>query len=475
MKKIIFVLLVFLFFRNVGNVKAVENPLAVPNNPVGIHVLQEKDLENAANLVNSSGGDWGYVTLVIREDERNIENWQQIFDKMRRLHLIPIVRLASRQTDDGWKRPELSDIKNWVYFLNSLNWVVKNRYVVLGNEPNHANEWGGDVNPEEYTDYIISFSKQLKNASDDFFVLPAGLDASTPTSKNSVSESDFLMDMYEYNKNFSNHIDGWTSHSYPNPNFSGSESDVGRGTIKNYEWELTYLKELGVEKEFKVFITETGWAHDKDGKNNGFSSVEDISKSLTTAFEKVWRDERIVAITPFVLNYQEEPFDIFSWQKPDGEFYKFYYDVRNLSKNKGEPEQVVSGEILAVISPQIIKRGDRFFGMALVKNTGQTIWKKGEITLIQDPPSNLEIEPLAFDDIEPFDVGFIFFRGNTSTFEDNEEINARISLSENSEKIGSSYSVNIKKLEAGNIYESNSIWDRLIYFISKKYCNIIGC
>ncbi len=123
-----------------GPVGAITDPTASPNNRFGIHIINEVDLQDAANLVNTTGGDWGYVTFVIRKDERNIKKWQETFDRIRKLRLIPIVRIATTQTDDVWEKPQLEDINNWVYFLNSLNWVVKNRYVIIGNEPNHAAE-----------------------------------------------------------------------------------------------------------------------------------------------------------------------------------------------------------------------------------------------------------------------------------------------------------------------------------------------
>jgi len=42
-------------------VSAIENPIARPNNFFGIHILDENDLDDAAKLINSSGGDWGYA------------------------------------------------------------------------------------------------------------------------------------------------------------------------------------------------------------------------------------------------------------------------------------------------------------------------------------------------------------------------------------------------------------------------------
>ena len=223
------------------NARAIENPLNYTNNSFGIHILSEVDIKDAAELVNSSGGEWGYVTLVIRKDERDTTRWQQVFDELRRKKLIPIVRLATMQTEIGWEKPSFDEIDGWVSFLNSLNWVVENRYVIIANEPNHAIEWGGEIDPEGYADYLVEISKKLKATSDDFFVLPAGFDASAPNSSETSSESSYLQKMLEHKTDLFDHIDGWSSHSYPNPNFSGPVAAEGRGTLKTYEWELEYL------------------------------------------------------------------------------------------------------------------------------------------------------------------------------------------------------------------------------------------
>ena len=187
----IFVLLVIsvaFFFGGVPTAKAIVDPLTPDNNPFGIHILDESDLEDAAKLVNSSGGNWGYVTLVIRADERDSKRWQSAFNKMRELHLIPIVRIATKMSEDSWEKPNLDELDGWVSFLSELNWVTQNRYIIIGNEPNHAKEWGGEVKPDEYAKYLETFSKKLKEGSKDFFILPAGFDASAPNGKETMSD-----------------------------------------------------------------------------------------------------------------------------------------------------------------------------------------------------------------------------------------------------------------------------------------------
>lgn len=389
-------------FTKPSKILAVEYPLSVPNNRFGIHILDENDLTDAANLVNSTGGDWGYVTLVIRKDERDTKRWQEIFNKMRRLHLIPIIRIATRQQGSSWEKPNLDEIDGWVSFFNSLNWVIQNRYIVIGNEPNHASEWGGEINPEEYSDYLNTFSQKLKNASSDYFILPAGLDASAPNSKLTLSEEEFLKRMIIKNPDIFLYLDGWTSHSYPNPDFSGSQDESGKGSVRTFEWELQFLKSLGVSRNLPIFITETGWAHDMEGTNANFQDTESIAQKLKTAYQTAWNNEDIVAVTPFILNYEDEPFDKFSWKKADNSFYSFYYQIKDLAKPKGAPIQIVSVDVLTLLIPPIIPTDEGKKGLAIVKNNGQSIWEGNSRILSEYHGFEIELNPYAiFRNIEP--------------------------------------------------------------------------
>jgi hypothetical protein len=112
----------------------------VDNNIFGMHssVTTEQELTEIAQLVNSRGGSWGYVTVVIQETDRDTGKWRTLFNKMSELKLIPVVRLATQAEGSNWKRPTATDASSWVDFLDSLPWPTKDRYVVLFNEPNHG-------------------------------------------------------------------------------------------------------------------------------------------------------------------------------------------------------------------------------------------------------------------------------------------------------------------------------------------------
>lgn len=338
MKKYVIVFaLTVLFFVFTKDVYAVYEPTQVGNNKYGIHIIDSNEIKDAANLVNGGGGDWGYVTLVIRKGERDQERWNKVFRELRELHIIPIVRVATEPILTVWEKPSVDEIDGWVSFLDGLPWPTKNRYVIVGNEPNHAGEWGGKVKPDEYASYLKVFSTKLKTQSDKFYVLPAGLDSSAPNSFFTMDEEYFIRKMILAEPDIFNFIDGWTSHSYPNPGFTGSEKDTGRRSIKSYLWELELLKRLGIEKDFKVFITETGWAHNIKNENYSNVDIDVIGNKFEYAFANVWNDPNVVAVTPFILNYQSWPFDVFSWKDKEGNYYDFYYKVMNLPKERGNP------------------------------------------------------------------------------------------------------------------------------------------
>jgi hypothetical protein len=62
MKYLVLVLVILLF---PFNIMAQESH---PNNKFGIHLAQpeDSDIDRADELVNSNGGEWGYITLVIQ-------------------------------------------------------------------------------------------------------------------------------------------------------------------------------------------------------------------------------------------------------------------------------------------------------------------------------------------------------------------------------------------------------------------------
>ena len=415
LKKITTLIILVFILINVSNI------YANPNNKYGIHLAQPhlEDLDSAAKLVNSTGGDWGYITLIIQENDRNREKWQGIFDQLRELHLIPIIRLATQSEGENWRRPEEKDADDWVKFLDSLNWVVKNRYIVLFNEPNHGLEWGGEVDEKSYAEVAFTFAKALKEKDQDFFVMLAGFDASAPSWPSGMEDEEiFLRKIFNFSFLIFNYIDGWVSHSYPNPNFSGSPWASGRGTVRTYDWELALLGRLGVNKELPVFITETGWKR---------GSEEGVAENFRSVYENVWQpDDRVMVVTPFVFDYQSDPFLEFSWKKyQSSDFYQQYYTVQSLLKTKGEPEQIEKGSISFDLPKELVAQSKYNFRVSL-KNQGQAVWDKNEsyelgvMSYEGNKLTNFLISDIK--DIKPFEEKTIDFSLKTNEEKEKEEI-----------------------------------------------------
>lgn len=379
------------------------DPLSIPNNIYGIGVINHSDLEDVSNLVNVNGGDWGYVKVVITEKDRNKEVWQKFLDDCRRLHLIPIIRTATSFDGQNWVIPSTDEIDNWVSFFNSLNWVVENRYVVISNEPNHAKEWGGKINPQEYATYLKTFSQKLKSSNLDYFVLNAGFDQMAPNSKVTMDQKKYIDLMLKETPDVFDYVDGWNSHSYPNPAFSGPKNGFGRNSVRGYLWELDLI-----DKKLPVFITETGWV--RNSKNEQL-----IAENLRYAYEEIWmKDENIVAVTPFILNYQDEPFYEFSWKNKDGSYYKIYETIQSIQKVKGSPVQKISGDVIFSFLNPLIFDNFEHKGFLAVKNTGQAIWTQSESHVFNesDPLTGsyeIKISNTKFANIEPFKTGLVVY------------------------------------------------------------------
>jgi hypothetical protein len=195
-----------------------------------------------------------------------------------------------------------------------------------------------------------------------------------------------------------NRLDGWVSHSYPNPGFVGLPDGVGRGTVRTWFWELQVLRGLGISKNLPVFITETGWKH-AEGLNYDPSlpSSQKVADFYKKAFQVAWENDRIVAITPFLLNYQEEAFDHFSFRKiidekqnlnksdlseenllEFPEFYTQYREVLSLPKISGKPQQSIKGDLESGELYTSAVSGEKYNITLKFKNTGQSIWNDGE-------------------------------------------------------------------------------------------------
>lgn len=327
MKYALLILVFLLFFFKPHPVFAIENPLSIPNNKFGVHILFTSELNSASNLINTNNGDWGYITIPIQVSDRDLEKWQGFMDEAKKLHLIPILRLATEGdyfNTSFWRKPTEEDVLDFANFLNSLDWPVKNRYVVVFNEVNRGDEWGGTPNPKEYA-HILNYAVNIfKSLSDDFFIISAGLDNASEN-----NQYNFMIQMDRQVPGIFNKIDGLGSHSYPNPGFSQPPWLITNKSISSFKFERNLAVELS-DKDLPVFITETGWSRDRLLENQ-------IGQYFNYAFESVWSDKNIVAVTPFLLQAGTIPFSQFSILNENGDYNALAYSLQKIPKVQGKP------------------------------------------------------------------------------------------------------------------------------------------
>lgn len=320
---------------------AVQNPLGVPNNKFGIHILFSDEITDAAKLVNTNGGLYGYVVIPIQSGDKDLLKWQKFMDRARSLQLIPVIRLATEGdyfNTRVWRKPVPADIVDFANFLNSLNWPTKNRYVVVYNEPNRGDEWGGKTDPTEYAQ-ILSYAVTIfKSKSPDFFIISAGMDnAAANKGEISMNAYDFFKRMNDAVPGIFNQIDGFASHSYPNPAFSQPPSKQDKQSIASFKFEKDFLKSMS-NKDLPAFITETGWS-----KEN--LSESKIAEYYKTAYTTVWNDDSLVSVAPFLLRADTMPFLNFSFLDKENPNLLFK-TIESMAKTKGAPllEKEVLGE-----------------------------------------------------------------------------------------------------------------------------------
>lgn len=348
---LLFLLLFTIFFRS--SVFATEDPRIFPNNKIGIHILFPSEIEEAAKLVNSNGGDWGYVTIPIQAGDKDIMKWQKFMDQAKKHHVTPLIRLASEGdyfNTKVWRKPTDLDILDFANFLDSLEWPIKNRYVIVFNEPNRSDEWGGEANPSEYAKILSYGVTVFKSKNQDFFIISAGMDNAAENTNLAFNQYTFLKEMEKAVPGIFYQVDGLGSHSYPNPGFSQPPARQDKRSIASFRFEKTLIDSLGARNQ-PIFITETGWSK----KTVTESLIENYYKE---AFENVWNDPDIAAVTPFLLRAHAGPFTFFSFLNADGSKTADYLGIESIEKIKGEP--VLAKKVLGKKTPETLFQEKNF-------------------------------------------------------------------------------------------------------------------
>jgi hypothetical protein len=343
-------------------------------------------------------GEWGYVTELVRSDDLDPERWQVFFDLCTELHLTPILRLATTYDREAgwWVAPQPDGdgtyrnlVARYAAFVAALDWPTGEHYVIVGNEPNHGNEWSGRPDPAAYARFMIDVADALHAADPAVRVLNAGLDPYTPHTGSLpfidgmfyMDEETFLDEMVAAYPDVFTRLDAWASHSYPtgpltegpwqqtlqmdlindavNPEHVTPPEGISNRGINGYEWELFKLSTYGVP-QLPVMITETGWRHaestDPEATDNGrpLPDAALVAQYLDLALrgnggrypqypEEGWTpwlvDPRVQAVTPFALDGYPAEWGHTNWLalSEDGEVLGTYAPFDVLATEGAQP------------------------------------------------------------------------------------------------------------------------------------------
>ncbi len=271
----------------------------------GVHILFPDELEQAAKVV----GKGGYIVIPIGPLAwQELDKWQQFMKKAKEMKIVPILRLTTLPQNNGtWQRPTLISAVDWANFLSLLDWPLKEKLVVIFNEPNHAQEWGDQISPQEYARVLKEYSVKLHTKDINFRVLPAAMDMAAIKTKDTWPAYLYWRKIWQQLPNFYQLVDGWNSHAYPNPAFSAKPTTAANNIV-SYRFELRWFEKFYHQKwEKPLFITETGW---DQNKLNQSVICPYLSKSW-----RMWSEEKnLQVVSWFLLNGSPGPFASFSLQ-----------------------------------------------------------------------------------------------------------------------------------------------------------------
>jgi hypothetical protein len=310
-------------------------------NKLGVHVLLDDGRNYWPQTVwpehiryaRMAVGDWGYVTQLVRSDDLDPAKWQVFMDLCAEHHLIPIVRLATTfdRRHQYWLAPSHDAdgryhgiAHEYAQFIAALDWPADQHFVVVGNEPNHGNEWSGVPDPAAYARFLIDVSDALHAADPGARVLNAGFDPYAPDTGGQpmpdgfvyLSEELFIEAMAAAEPSVFQRIDAWASHAYADSHFAAEPASGVKQGINVYHWELSKLETHGV-RGLKVMITETGWRHSESVDPTAADHLPDLPDAeqiaayfdlaffggdTTTAWIPWLDDPLVIAVTPFAFD-----------------------------------------------------------------------------------------------------------------------------------------------------------------------------
>jgi hypothetical protein len=299
-------------------------PQAFANGEVlGVHILHPSEIDDAVKLLKTDGNQdaWQYVTVPLSlNDLKKQDEWQKFFDEAKKKKIKPIVRFSTKFENGAWKIPNKKEIVDLTAFVSELEWPTDEKYVIVFNEVNHKKEWGNSTDPAGYAEVLRFTSDWLRSEGNNYKVLPAAMDLAAPNGSSTQEAFGYLTAMMGHDPGIWDTVDYWNSHSYPNPGFSSSPQRDGKNSLRGFQYELAFLKEK-TGKDFKTFITETGWTE------NG-STSRWLATYYEYARQHIWSDSRVMAVTPFILRGDPGPFSGFTLLDRNGKQTRQYVAYR---------------------------------------------------------------------------------------------------------------------------------------------------
>jgi hypothetical protein len=349
------------------------------NNKFGVHLISPTDEEirdacrNLANMntVSPTKAWGGKLILTLVKDQINLETLQRFHDIAREEGCVFIHPIKNSFADPYWKPIDQSTIDFFENIFKDLRPSSKYLYVVLGNEVNRGDEWGGTCSGTAYAHIAKSAAEQFKKTVPNIQIGLSGLDAYAPQNGFYCDQDNFLKDVVLAEPRLIDDlIDFQVVHEYPNADMTGVLQNI-------WSSEKNTLKNLGVGKDLPVVISEIAWRRHK-----GLSQINAANR-LQQAMEKLNNEPRVWAITPFVYKFCGSPFDQFSLlscnvktatgetiDKPNAVFDA----VAALQKIKGDPEHIHDARVQTNLSNEIIANTNYNFDLQ-VTNLGTDIWR----------------------------------------------------------------------------------------------------
>lgn len=274
----------------------------------GAHLLQTYELQSYSEFAPNDGARFVVIPYSL-EDRERAQQWVDFMNLANDKKITPILRLTTRFSPEqnAWITPNREEIVSLIDAIDQLPWPSGPRRVIVFNEVNHAAEWGGRIDPQEFATLAKFAAQWLQTEQNEYMVLTPALDLAA---SHSLSAQNPTADAFWYweailthEPDFLTSFDAWNSHSYPNPGFRSSPDRTERNSLRGFEHELAFVKQHDA-RDWPVYITETGWNADEVRPN-----------LLANWYEKaaqIWQHPQVVMVAPFLWQGSPGPFAGFS-------------------------------------------------------------------------------------------------------------------------------------------------------------------